>query len=140
MRNLLTKQEGFTLLELLVVIVIIGILAVLLVPNLASGPQRARDSQRKSDLRNVQTALESYHSDKDSYPSGDYAGLTALLAPDYVKSLPTDPKTKGDYTYTPAGCTGAACTSYTLSATLENTKDSAINNPPAGYNVTSQSQ
>lgn len=135
MRNLIAKEHGFTLLELLVVIVIIGILAVLLIPNLASGPQRARDSQRKSALRSVQTALEEYKGDKESYPSGDYAGLSAILTPDYIKEMPVDPRTKANYDYTPAGCSGTVCTSYTLSATLENTKDKDITTPPSTYAI-----
>src|SRR5438270_4708293 len=106
MRNLVKKQGGFTLLELLVVIVIIGILAVLIVPNLASGPQRARDAQRKNDNRQTQTALEAYHADNEAYPSGDYAGLSATLTPKYIKAMPADPKSGQTYVYTPAGCTG----------------------------------
>jgi type II secretion system protein G len=129
MKNLLKKQGGFTLLELLIVIVIIGILAVLIVPNLTAGPQRARDSQRKSDLRNVKTALETYFNDSNAYPNvANYAGLS-VLSPNYIKTLPVDPKggtaAAPKYTYTAGNCSGApsVCTSYVLTATLENTSD-----------------
>ncbi|HSH31780.1 MAG TPA: prepilin-type N-terminal cleavage/methylation domain-containing protein [Candidatus Saccharimonadales bacterium] len=134
MFKLLKKQEGFTLLELLIVIVIIGILAVLIVPNLASGPQRARDGQRKSDLRNIKTALETYYNDKNSYPAttGD---LTTGTSP-YIKTVPTDPKGGAAYTYTPAG--GPPATSYVLQATLENKGDKDIKSNTADtYEVTS---
>ena len=140
MQKLLKKQEGFTLLELLIVIVIIGILAVLIVPNLASGPQRARDSQRKSDLRNVKTALETYYNDNNGYPGGTYATLGADLTPDYIKTVPTDPKSNADYVYTPSpsGCADGVCTSYILQATLENTKDGDIKTGTTDtYEVTS---
>ncbi len=144
MQKLLKKQgglalrnsKGFTLLELLIVIVIIGILAVLIIPNLASGPQRARDSQRKSDLRNIKTALETYYNDSNSYPTAGAAScvpdassclgtiLTTGTTP-YMKSVPKDPKASQNYDYlpTPASCASGACTSYTLTTTLENSKD-----------------
>ena len=50
-------QKAFTLVELLVVISLIGILATLVLANLNSARERARDAERKSDLRNIQTAL-----------------------------------------------------------------------------------
>jgi type II secretion system protein G len=135
MKNIWKRQEGFTLLELLIVIVIIGILAVLIVPNLTAGPQRARDSQRKSDLRNVKTALETYFNDNNGYPSSDYVGLGAYLVSNYIKAMPTDPSggtpTTPKYTYAPTACAGTSpvlCTKYELGATLEN------NSEPGGTN------
>jgi general secretion pathway protein G len=131
MRKLLTRESGFTLLELLIVIVIIGILAVLIIPNLTSGPQRARDAQRKSDLRNMKTALETYFNDSNAYPSGNYAGLPAVLQPNYIKTVPFDPKggtsSAPGYVYTPT-CAGtpSVCTSYVIDATVENGNDKDI--------------
>ncbi len=139
MRSLLKKQEGFTLLELLIVIIIIGILALIIVPGLASGPKRARDAQRKSDLRAVKNALETYYNDNNSYPPGNYAGLTTYLVTDYIPSIPADPKS-GTYVYTvtPSGCAAGACTSYILSGTLENSKDSQIKSGTSNtYEITS---
>jgi prepilin-type N-terminal cleavage/methylation domain-containing protein len=62
--------KGFTLVELLIVIVIIAVLAGILFANLVGVRQRARDSQRKADLRQIQAALELYRSDHGSYPIG----------------------------------------------------------------------
>lgn len=63
------KNFGFTLIELLVVISLIGILTTLLFANLNAGRARARDAQRKSDLKSIQTALRLYYNDKNRYPA-----------------------------------------------------------------------
>lgn len=64
------NSKGFTLIELLVVISIIGLLAVLLVANFMATRSRARDTQRKSDMRNLATALRLYYNDFGQYPAG----------------------------------------------------------------------
>lgn len=144
MNRLRKKQGGFTLLELLIVIVIVGILAFLIVPSLTSGPEKARDSQRKDDLLDkIKPALETYYNENNSYPSSQSsAGTPTCVASDsnclgsvltsggtpYMKTVPSDPKNTGPYVYTyaptPSGCAAGACTSYTLTAQLENTSDS----------------
>lgn len=111
-------RQGFTLLELLIVIIIIGVLAILIIPNLISGPARARDSQRKADLQTIKNALEGYYNDNNSYPT-TLEVLTQGAAP-YIKTLPTDPKTKTLYIYT---TTGNPPNSYILKANLENSND-----------------
>ncbi len=64
----MTKKSGFTLIELLVVIAIIGLLATLSVVALNNARERARDSRRVSDIRQIQTALELYFNSEDEYP------------------------------------------------------------------------
>jgi len=71
---MLKIKRGFTLIELLVVISIIGILATLMVANYNAARARARDAQRKSDLRNIQTALRIYYNDTKRYPCEDATG------------------------------------------------------------------
>src|SRR5438445_1309759 len=74
----LKRSDGFTLLELLIVIVIIGILALLIIPNITSAPKKARDTQRKTDLTAVRKGLEEYYVNNNSYPAGtDYTGMNA---------------------------------------------------------------
>lgn len=132
--KILKKNGGFTIIELLVVIVVIAILIALTLPNLFGLQRRARDDTRKNDLKNVQSALETYFNDNNAYP----AALSSLVS-NYINAIPKDPKgTNYTYAPAPAGCT-TACTSYTLSAQLENTSD-----PQAGaggvYSINSVNQ
>ncbi len=61
-------KRSFTLIEMLIVIVIIGILAGALIPRLVSMQSRARDTQRKVDLKTLYSALFTYYSDRSAYP------------------------------------------------------------------------
>ena len=63
------KKHGFTLIEMLIVIVIIGILAAALIPRLGSARGRANDVARKADLSQVATALVSYQIDHGQFPT-----------------------------------------------------------------------
>lgn len=126
--KLLKKQGGFTLLELLIVIVIIGILALLIIPNITSAPKKARDTKRKTDITTIRKGLEEYFVNNNSYPA-NLAGLTTGTAP-IIGTIPTDPKNASPaqyvYTYTPAPV-GGPYTTYTLTACLENDQDSGAN-------------
>lgn len=96
-------QRGFTLIEIMVVVVILGILGALIVPNIISKPDEARVAAARSDIQSIATALEFYLLDNSTYPSTDQ-GLEALVSapsgypeaknwgPDsYLKKLPVDP-------------------------------------------------
>jgi general secretion pathway protein G len=119
----LKKQGGFTLLELLIVIVIIGILALLIIPNITSAPKKARDTKRKTDITTLRKGLEEYFVNNNSYPNA-LTDLTTGSAP-IVKTLPADPKggTWPAYSYVPANTN----TTYTLEACLENDQDAGSN-------------
>lgn len=97
------KQSGFTLLEIMVVMVIIGIIGALIVPNIMSRPDEAKVVAARADIRNIKAALEMYRLDNGHYPSTDQ-GLAALVQkpsghPEpkrwseegYLKKIPTDP-------------------------------------------------
>jgi len=136
-RNLITVQHGFTLIELLVVISIIGILATLITANLNAARSRARDAERKSDMRNTATALRLYFNDYGNYPKngGTFnilgcGGLgTAACAggviwaagagpTTYMSILPKDPLSSQSYRYTYVNSD-----TYVLQACLENKSD-----------------
>ncbi|MDO8341341.1 MAG: type II secretion system protein [Candidatus Woesebacteria bacterium] len=129
------KLKGFTLVELLVVISLIGVLATLIFANLNAARERARDAVRKSDLRNIQTALRLYYNDNAGYPSNsgyNIIGCGSGASPvscvygeawtrdvTYMNILPDDPLSSQGYSY--LGVAGNE--SYTLSACLENKSD-----------------
>jgi prepilin-type N-terminal cleavage/methylation domain-containing protein len=71
-------SKGFTLIELLVVIAIIGLLSTLAVVALNSARQKSRDAKRVADIKQIQTALELYFADQNSYPSHG-AGANLVL-------------------------------------------------------------
>lgn len=130
-RFTLVQRKGFTLIELLVVIAIISILASILLANFVGVRQRGRDAQRKSDARQIQSALEMYRADNGNYPTA----LVACGSPfssgssTYMSKVPCDPlSTTTSYTYsaTPVGCdnTVTTCTGYTIIACIENANDS----------------
>lgn len=74
----LRKQRGFTLIEIMVVVVILGVLAALVVPNIMGKPDEARISAAKSDIRTISGALNMYKLHNFTYPSTDQ-GLQALV-------------------------------------------------------------
>jgi general secretion pathway protein G len=129
-------QTGFTLIELLVVISIIGVLSSLLMVNFIGARQRSRDTQRKSNMRQVQSALELYRSDQSNYPLALPACGSSLVDPVngttvYMKSIPCDPL-GGSFQYL------GTSTTYTIVGCLENTNDSdATKVKPAGFNCVS---
>ena len=98
-----TRQSGFTLIEIMVVIVILGILAAVVVPNIMSRPEEARIAKAKQDIRALSTALDLYKLDNFAYPTTDQ-GLEALVSKPtsppvpkryreeaYLKKIPLDP-------------------------------------------------
>ena len=96
-------NAGFTLIEILVVVVIIGILGAIIVPNLLGRPDQARITAAQSDLRSLSNALDIYRLDNFQYPSTDQALEALVIKPSgfpepknynpegYIKSLPSDP-------------------------------------------------
>lgn len=138
MISLKKNNRGFTIVELLIVIVVIGILAALVIVTYNGIQQKARDTERKTDIKALQGHLEAYWADNAKYPTLTQAN-DATFRSTYFKGLDlaafADPKNPSSqtlcgtaslgcygYSVTPAGCdngAGGDCSNYVLTADLE---------------------
>ncbi|MBI3486388.1 prepilin-type N-terminal cleavage/methylation domain-containing protein [Candidatus Daviesbacteria bacterium] len=140
-------KKGFTLIEIMVAITIIGVVFGVIITSAGAIQRNSRDTKRKSDLSNIQGALEQYHADAGYYPynlpsSGSFKSDDGQKT--YLQNVPVDPQTSNPYKYdgyTNDGltlCVGPSdCVNYCLYADLENTPTqdpSTTCTPPAGYN------
>ena len=90
-----SDSAGFTLLELLVVMTIIGILAAVAIPALRDSPQRAREAALKENLFTMRSTIDQFHGDKGYYPPE----LATLVSEGYLRQIPVDPMTKSRDTW-----------------------------------------
>ncbi|MFT4532136.1 MAG: type IV pilus assembly protein PilA [Candidatus Saccharimonadales bacterium] len=74
----LRKQNGFTIIELLIVIAIIGILATLVLTNFQGAQARGRDTVRQNDINSIYQKLEEFHNENNGYPDGELDGTVAV--------------------------------------------------------------
>ena len=82
-------EGGFTLIELIIVMAIIGILSVIAIPSFVQSVKKAKEAALKEDLHTMRNAIDSYTVDKEKAPQG----LDDLVQAGYLKSLPVDPMT-----------------------------------------------
>lgn len=133
-------SKGFTLIELMIVMVILGVLAAVGTTSFISSQKKSRDSTRKSSLKNIVTALELYYNDKGKYPGDDGVGgmqgcgddiAPTVCQPNtafsdangtiYMERLPTDPLSQRKYFYR-----SDADNQFQIYASLENDQDPTI--------------
>jgi len=124
------RRNGFTMIELLVVIGIIGLLAVFLVPNLMGARDRAKEAAVKGVMHSIQIAIEAYEMENNTYPLETSIALESLcnnylMAGEYISSVPKNPFTGKEYT--DADAAGKIVYSY---------DDSARKYTITGYNRT----
>ena len=99
-----TAERGFTLVELMVVIVIIGLLATVVVINVMPATDKAAATKARADIATLEQGVEMYRLNKLQYPAGD-EGLQAVVREGYIKRLPKDPW-GNDYRYSAPGRDG----------------------------------
>ncbi len=132
------SQKGFTIVELLIVIVVIGILAALVITTYSGIQQKGRNTERQTDLKAVQGQLEAYYAQNGAYPTLDNLNDNPTADTGFIKKnmkgldveALRDPKADkgvyvlgssvGDkqYAYEPT-CDDSGCTAYTLTAKQE---------------------
>lgn len=140
-------SKGFTLVEMLIVISIIGVLSAVGLASYTSFLKNSRDAKRQADLKFIQTALENYHADQIYYPilspsscpeTGDGKLRFGCSLTDvsgvrtYIAGIPKDPQSPSrDYAYEPKAIDGSTCnnttvkcTNYCLFAKMEGFKES----------------
>ena len=94
MKNTISNQNGFTLIEIMVVVVILGILAAAVVPKIMSRPEQARIEKAKHDIGALESALNIYKLDNYQYPSTDQ-GLESLVSKPSGSPQPRNYKSGG---------------------------------------------
>lgn len=132
-------KKGFTLIEILVVILVISLLATIALFGVGKAQAAARDAQRQQIMNGIRTSLERYYADNQAYytVTNNFCGLTtALVSGNYLLAQPVDPNTKvaicgtgnpvvGGATYTYLG----AASSYTLTLIKESGGTNTFTNP-----------
>ena len=95
MPSIRKQDAGFTLIELMIVMVIIGILATLAIPSYVSAIKHAREAVLMEDLRTMRSAIDSYTMDKQKAPQS----LDDLIQDGYLRAIPEDPMTHSKDTW-----------------------------------------
>ncbi|MBS1802529.1 MAG: type II secretion system protein [Acidobacteria bacterium] len=95
MRSKWKNEAGFTLMELMIVMMIIGVLTTLAIPSFVGAIRNAKEAVLKEDLRVMRSAIDSYTMDKQKAPQS----LEDLVQEGYLKVIPEDPMTKARDTW-----------------------------------------
>lgn len=120
-------RSGFTLLELIVVVALIGVLSMLGASSYINSQKRGRDAKRTNDMKNIQNAFESYYGDNNgAYPDGDSEICIDAIDDYFPQGFPSDPKSTSSYTITCTGTTYCSCGLLESSAGNSSTQNCAF--------------
>jgi prepilin-type N-terminal cleavage/methylation domain-containing protein len=117
--------SGFTLVELIIVITIIGMLAAIIIMFLPGQISKGNDAKRKADINRIKIAVEEYEKDHNCYPQSVECITNPTSLQPYLDVIPCDPKTHQSYPYEPGGSTSCPVW-WRFYANLENAQDSSI--------------
>ena len=95
-----SKERGFTLIEMMIVVAIIAILVTILVPNLMRARAQAQTAACEGNLKEIATALELYETDHDAYPQSGNADASNTDLEPYLQQTPVDPAAGPGQPYT----------------------------------------
>jgi prepilin-type N-terminal cleavage/methylation domain-containing protein len=149
------RQAGYTIIELLIVMIVVAILAGLGFSAIQNSQARSRDTERATDIDNLHSKLEAYYSDNGGYPNTFTVSTFSGLSPEALKdgngvsiviaspvadqaaalSSP-NPTSGANYKYIPypTGCTAITCTGYILKSYIEQ-PTSDVPNPYVRYGL-----
>jgi general secretion pathway protein G len=88
-------KKGYTLLELMIVVAIVGILVTLAIPSFQQSAMKAKEAALKQNLFTMRAVLDQFYADRGDYPES----LQALVEEKYLRAIPIDPFTKSDTTW-----------------------------------------
>lgn len=136
-------KNGFTLIEILIAISIIAIIFGVVISSITAIQKNARDTQRQSDLRSIQSALEHFYADHNYFPQTlPTTALTSdptliINTKTYLQKIPRDPVDNSAYGYesVPGNCDNAStnkCIKHCLFTKLENGPTTFFPSPPCG--------
>lgn len=127
-------KKSFTLIEVLIIILILGVLSSVIYSNFITSIKKGRDARRKTDLKQIQNALEMYYEDKKIYPTQIFFGnklcetnLCNNGEKIYMQKVPNDPNSNFVYFYQSDG------TFYRLYSCIENNLDNGPGVNQNGY-------
>lgn len=130
-KNKTKRIAGYTLIELLTVMFIIGVIAAIIIPNIKNAFHRAQVSGCQSNLRNIATALQVYHTDNSDYPE-----QLSEIVPEYMKEMPFCPSVNKD-TYTDGYSFNENPVQYTIYCSGVNHSESNLGENEPYYSLSS---